>query len=182
MPGDSQLRLYGGAFKTVELFVDAVLSAARNCPDGWQVRIKEHPSAASFVKESIDAAGASNVILDNITDTFELVKQARLIVTVNSSVGLEAMFFDKPVVACGDCFWAIDGIATSAKTPQAVPDVLADPNAVTFNGQARQAFLSYLDQCYYPKLSVPKQAAITTRIANSGTNWLVSDDQKGHPV
>jgi capsular polysaccharide export protein len=181
VPGDSQLRLNGGAFKTVEQFVDAVLNAARNCPDGWQVRIKEHPSAAPFVKDAIDAAGALNVVLDNITDTFEQVKQARLIVTVNSSVGMEAMFFDKPVVACGDCFWAIEGISASAKTPQALADVFADPNAVTFNGQARQAFLSYLDQCYYPKLSVPERAAITTRIADPDQTGLWAITTKDTP-
>lgn len=182
VPGDSQLRLNGGAFKTVEQFVDAVLNAARNCPDGWQVQIKEHPSATPFIKDAIDAAGARNVILDNITDTFEQVKQARLIVTVNSSVGMEAMFFDKSVVACGDCFWAIEGIAASAKTPQALAVVFANPDAVTFSGLARQAFLSYLDQCYYPKLSVPERAAIITRIADPDQTGLWSYHDKGHTV
>ena len=50
VPGDSQLRLNGGAFKTVEAFVAAILHAARSCPEEWQVRIKEHPSAAGIVK------------------------------------------------------------------------------------------------------------------------------------
>jgi capsular polysaccharide export protein len=166
VPGDSQLRLNGGAFKTVKQFVDTILDVAHNCPDGWQIRIKEHPSAEPFVKAAINASGASNVVLDNITDTFEQVKQSELVVTVNSSVGLEAMFFNKSVVACGDCFWAMEGIAASAKTPQDIADVLADPGTVTFNAQARQAFLSYLDQCYYPKLSVPEHAVITARIAD----------------
>lgn len=179
-PGDSQLRLYGGEFKTVEVFVDAILNAARNCPDRWQVRIKEHPSASPFLKDAIHAAGARNVILDNETDTFEQVKQARLIVTVNSSVGLEAMFFKKPVVASGDCFWAIEGIAAIAKTPQDLADVFADPDAVSFNVQARQAFLSYLDQCYYPKLSAPEHAAIAIRITDLNPSGLWSDNDKGH--
>lgn len=182
VPGDSQLRLYGGAFKTVEQFVDAILNAARNCPDGWQVRIKEHPSAAPFVKDAIDAAGALNVVLDNVTDTFEQVRQARLVVTVNSSVGMEAMFFGKPVVACGDCFWAIEDIAASAKTPQALYNALANPDGVTYNAQARQAFLSYLDQCYYPKLSAPEPAAITTRLADPDQTGLWAMTKKDASV
>ena len=51
-----------------------------------------------------------------MTDTFEQVKKANLILTVNSSVGLEAMLFEEQVVAFGNCFWAIEGISTSAKT------------------------------------------------------------------
>jgi len=170
VPGDSQLRIYGGAFKTVDLFVDAILQAAKYCPEGWHIRIKEHPSALPFVKDAINKAKVGNVILDNTTDTFEQVKKANLILTVNSSVGLEAMFFEKQVVACGDCFWAVEGISTSAKTPQDIADILAKPNSVTFDTQARQAFLTYLDQCYFPKLSLPENAAITTRIAGCDQN------------
>ncbi len=92
------------------------------------------------------------------------------------------MFFDKPVVACGDCFWAIEDIAASAKTPQDLADMLADPDAVTFDAQARQAFLSYLDRCYYPKLSAPEHAAITTRITDPDQTGLWGNHDKGHIV
>lgn len=170
VPGDSQLRIYGGAFKTVDLFVAAILQAAKHCPEGWHIRIKEHPSALPFVKDAINKGRVANVILDNTTDTFEQVSKASLILTVNSSVGLEAMFFNKPIVACGDCFWAIEGISASAKTPQEIAHVLAKPDSVTFDTQARQAFLTYLDQCYFPKLSAPADAAITTRIAGCDQN------------
>lgn len=179
VPGDSQLRVYGGAFKTVDLFVAAILKAAEQTPKGWHIRIKEHPSALPFVKDAIDKAGVDNVVLDNITDTFEQVKRAELILTVNSSVGLEAMFFDKPVVACGDCFWAIDGIAVSARTQKDIAQVLARPDAVTFDAAARSAFLSYLDTCYYPKISQPENAAIETRIAGRDQNgfWDACDER-----
>lgn len=115
--------------------------------------------------DAIAKSGIGNVFLDNTTDTFELVNHAELILTVNSSVGLEAMFFEKPVVACGDCFWAIDGIATSARTPQDIALTLARPDAVKFDTQTRGAFLNYLDQMYYPSLSQPQKAAIETRLA-----------------
>lgn len=165
-PGDSQMRLYGGEFKRVDGFVEAILQAARQCPDGWQVRIKEHPTEIPFVKDIIDKAGLDNVVLDNTTDTFEQVKQASIVITVNSSVGLQALFFDKPVIACGDCFWAIEGVATTAKTAQDIANLFAKPDDATFDTQTRYAFLNYLDQCYYPKLSAPESAGNTTEIAN----------------
>ncbi|WP_110280167.1 capsular biosynthesis protein [Loktanella sp. PT4BL] len=170
VPGDSQLRIYGGAFKTVELFVDAILEASVHCPKGWHIRIKEHPSAAPFVRDAIDKSGVSNVVLDNTTDTFEQVKKAKLILTVNSSVGLEAMFFDKPVAACGDCFWAIDGIAAKATTLKDIERIMADPESVTYDTAARHAFLNYVDKCYYPELSAPANAAIIERISGPDDN------------
>lgn len=176
VPGDSQLRIYGGAFNTVERFVATILEAAEHCPKGWHIRIKEHPSAKPFVWEAIEKAGCVNVVLDNATDTFEQVRQANLIVTVNSSVGLEAMFFEKPVVACGDCFWAFEGIAVSAKTTKEIANVLLQPDAVTFDPHARGAFLNFIEQSYYPKLSKPKDAAILTRIAGRDENGFWDAD------
>lgn len=170
VPGDSQLRIYGGTFKTVELFVAAILDASTNCPKGWHIRIKEHPSAVPFVRDAIDRSGVSNVVLDNATDTFEQVKKSKLVLTVNSSVGLEAMFFDKPVAACGDCFWAIDGIAVKTKTLKDIERIMADPGSVTYDAGARQAFLNYLDKCYYPELSAPTNAAIIERISGPDVN------------
>ena len=77
---------------------------------------------------------------------------ARAVLTVNSSVGLEAMFFEKPVVACGQCFWAIDGVAERAETTAALAEIAADPDSLSFDPSARDAFLGYLTSQYYPRL------------------------------
>ena len=98
------------------------------------------------------------------------MKKAKLILTVNSSVGLEAMFFDKPVAACGDCFWAIDGIAAKATTLKDIERIMADPESVTYDTEVRHAFLNYLDKCYYPELSAPENAAIIERISGPDEN------------
>ena len=164
VPGDSQLRVFGGAFRTIDMFVDTLLQQAHHCPPGWHIRIKEHPSATPFVAAAIRVSGVRNVVLDNVTDTFQQVRQSELVLTVNSSVGLEAMFFDKPVVAAGDCFWAIDQIAGAAKTPQALAHLFADPGRVGFDPEARQAFFNFLNQEYYPRLSTPETPPILNRL------------------
>ncbi|MFT5006868.1 MAG: capsular polysaccharide export protein [Paracoccaceae bacterium] len=164
VPGDSQLRIFGGAFKTVDTFVQTILTAASKCPPDWHIRIKEHPTAAPFVRAAIEASGCSNVVLDNATNTFEQVKKSKLVMTINSSVGMEAMFYEKPVVAAGNCFWAIEGIAEHAGTADRIEQVLSEPAKVTFDPEARHAFLNYLDHCYYPKLSAPNIADIHSRL------------------
>ncbi len=151
-PGDSQLRLFGGAFPRVELFVDALIAAAKRLPSGWHLRVKEHPTANRSFTHLLANSGDLPIYFDNASDTFAQVKAARAVLTVNSSVGLEAMFLDKPVVACGQCFWAIDGVADRAETPAALADIAANPDSLSFDPSARDAFLGYLTSQYYPRL------------------------------
>ena len=150
-PGDSQLRLFGGAFPTVEGFIDALIAASAHLPEGWHLRVKEHPTAPTSFAEKFAGLENPRIFLDNGTDTFQQVAASRGVITVNSSVGLESMFYDKPVVACGQCFWAIPGVALQAATPQALDDLCAAPDALTYSQDARDAFMNMLTQSYYPE-------------------------------
>ncbi len=170
VPGDSQLRLFGGRFRTVPDFIDALVQAAAALPEGWHLKIKEHPTAETSFADRITGRNP-RVVLDNRTDTFALVAGSEAVVTVNSSVGLEAMFFDKPVVACGDCFWAIPGIAATAPDTASLATVLARPDAQRFDPESRSAFLNYLLHDYYvSKTLTPVEAEKILRRLKRG-NW-----------
>lgn len=152
VPGDSQLRLFGGDFATLNSFVQSLTEAASQLPPGWHIRVKEHPSApgsAAFIRSLPEG---TRIFIDNETDTFEQVAASRLVVTVNSSVGIEAMFFQKPVIACGYAFWAIPGIAGSAMSSDALKNMLAVADEHTFCTEARAAFLSFLAEEYWIRL------------------------------
>ena len=151
VPGDSQLRLFGGNYKTVESFVAALICAAGHLPNGWHLRLKEHPSTPAFFADMLQGTNAP-IYLDNATDTFAQVAASRGIVTVNSSVGLEAMFFDKPVVACGECFWTIPGMADRATNDQALQKAMATAAGWSFDVDVRDAVMSFLNTAYYPKV------------------------------
>lgn len=153
VPGDSQLRLFGGAFRTVETVIDAVAAASDALPKGWHLRIKEHPTAKVRFADRISAMRNPRVVLDNVTDTFAQVAACQALVTINSSVGLEAMFFEKPVAAMGDCFWAIDGIAAHLPSVDALRAAFTAPDTLGFDPQARDAFLRYITEVYYPVLN-----------------------------
>ena len=148
VPGDSQLRLFGRQFRTVPAFIEALVTAADSLPAGWHLKVKEHPTAKVSYAHLISGRSA-RVVLDNRTDTFELVAKSSGVVTVNSSVGLEAMFFDKPVVACGECFWALTSVAMSASDAASLAGIFAHPEALKSDLAARGAFLSYLLEEYY---------------------------------
>jgi len=149
--GDSQLRLFGREFKTVESFLDGLFDTSKSLPKGWHLRIKEHPSCPiSFTEKIMAARTQGPIFLDNQTDTFTQVSASKVVLTVNSSVGLEAMYYDRPVVACGDCFWVLDGIAVTAQSTCALREILKAPEKISFRKNARSAFLNFLTEVYYP--------------------------------
>lgn len=59
------------------------------------------------------------------------------------------MLYDKPVVACGQCFWAWENIAYYAPDRPALEKLFSAPEKLTFDKRARNAFLSFLVQEYY---------------------------------
>lgn len=150
VPGDSQLRIFGGQYRTVESVVERVAEAAKSLPQGWHARIKEHPTAPISIAAMFRKVAHEKVVLDNTTDTFALVSASKAVVTVNSSVGLEAMFFEKPVAALGQCFWAIPGIADHLPDAASLQRAFAAPKLLRFDPEARDAFLSFLLNSYYP--------------------------------
>ena len=172
VPHDSQLRLFGGKFRSVESFVAALIDAADALPDGWHLRLKEHPSTPPFVAEML-TAGNARVFLDNATDTFAQVAASRGVVTINSSVGLEAMFFDKPVLTCGDCYWAIPGMAEKAKDAAALKNAFSNAANWDFDTTIRNAVMSFLDKIYYPDLDdaqlTESRSLIYDRLVYDGT-------------
>ena len=149
IPDDTQLFLFGGAFATVESVIIAAVEVAKNLPEGWHVRLKEHPSSTLRFAKMFQEQKHHKVVLDNTSNTFELVANAQCIVTVNSSVGLQSMFYEKPVIALGQCFWAIDGVAQSALNSAALFDKLKHLEHIGFDPVARESFLSYLVNEYY---------------------------------
>ena len=42
---DSQLRVFGGYFKTVEKLIETLINEAHLLPSGWHIRLKEHPNS-----------------------------------------------------------------------------------------------------------------------------------------
>ena len=159
--GDSQLRLFGGVWRTVPDFIVMLCTASQALPHGWHLRLKEHPSGQPCAAAIIAAHPGARIILDNATDTFAQVAASQGVITVNSSVGLEAMWFDKPVIICGQAFWALEGVAISAPTLQSLQQCLIHPDHLAFDTTARAALLCYLDRVYYPQYPVTDKSIAT---------------------
>ena len=155
-----------------DAFVNKLVSVAGSLPDGWHLRLKDHPSARMSASQSLRLSGQGQVqvYLDNDNDTFTQVAASRGVVTVNSSVGMQAFYFDKPVVVCGQTFWNIPGIAIPAPDVDSLKNVFSTPEALCFDEDARDAFMTYLSTVYFPaidKAEAPEAASIAERLAGT---------------
>ncbi|MEX5730042.1 capsular polysaccharide export protein [Rhodovulum iodosum] len=162
VPNDSQITRFGGWVGSVEGMIAALAEAARALPAGWHLRIKEHPSSRIPMGAALAAArerAQGAIVIDNATDTFAQVAASRGVITINSSVGLQAFFHDKPVLVLGEAFFAIPGVATPVGGPDALAAALAAPEALGFEPALRAAFMSYLDQVYYPRVETGPDGA-----------------------
>ncbi len=151
VPSDSQVTLFSGWCGGMAGFLSALNQAAQGLPQGWHLRLKEHPSAKTPLTDLIAPLLASGkVILDNATDSFAQLAAGRAVVTLNSSMGLQAFFHDKPVITLGRAFFARAGLVTPANDQPHLNALFADPDALQFDPSDRARFMNWLDQVYYP--------------------------------
>ncbi|MCV2881688.1 capsular biosynthesis protein [Actibacterium sp. XHP0104] len=153
VPNDSQITLFAGWVQSVPGMLAALANAARHLPDGWHIRVKEHPSAKTSLAEPLARAVADaggRIIIDNQTDTFAQVAASGGVITINSSVGLQAFFHDRPVIVLGQAFFAQSGLVTVADSARALQDALHAPESLSFDPQFRARFMNFLDGEYYP--------------------------------
>lgn len=151
VPDDSQMILFAGWCGGLEGFIDALAAASKALPEGWHLRLKEHPSAKRSVRARIERhiATGARLELDNARDSFAQLEASAGVLTVNSSMGLQAMFFGKPVIVTGEAFFAFDGIACPARSAQQLETLLGDPDALAFDADLRARFLTWLARDYY---------------------------------
>lgn len=154
VPGDSQITLFSGWAENLDGFLLALSRAVAVLPEGWHLRLKEHPSARSSLAESIAPVLATGrVVLDNATDSFEQLAASRGVVTVNSSMALQAFFFDKPVIVTGEAYFATSGLVTHCRSEPDLHAAFAAAERLTFDSPLRATFMNWLDQEYYPRFS-----------------------------
>lgn len=153
VPDDTQIRQFSGWVGPIERYLAHLSDAVPSLPEGWHLRLKEHPSSriplGALLDEMVRRHG-DRVVVDNITDTFHQVDCARAVVTLNSSVGLQAFFFGKPVIVLGLAFFRIPGLVTPVDGPAELARAFAGAAELGFDAALRDAFMNYLDQVYYP--------------------------------
>jgi capsular polysaccharide export protein len=150
MPGDSQITVYGDWLRSIEDLVKHLEGAAA-LPDGWRLIIKEHPRTRVSLAAKLASLATKRIVLDNVTDTMGLIADAEAVVTINSSVGFESFFFDKPVIVLGHAFYDFHPLATKVGSGAELKALFKKPDTLTFDTPTRNAFMSYVTEQHFPR-------------------------------
>lgn len=152
VPDDSQVRLFAGWTQNYQGFVAAMTQAVQHLPKGWHLRLKEHPSAKESLAPLLAPLLATGrAVLDNATDSFAQLAASQGVVTLNSSMGLQAFFHDKPVITLGRAFFALPGLVTACNDQSSTNAAFASQQS--FDQGLRDGFMTWLDG-YYPRFTV----------------------------
>jgi capsular polysaccharide export protein len=108
---------------------------------GW-LAAKEHPSFSLSVRPHVEAL--PNVYFANHAITSDLIKRAELIITVNSTVGLEALVLGKKVLVLGDAHYDIDGVTLRAHSSDTMHDAFTFAQAWEPCETRRDAFIRFV--------------------------------------
>jgi len=140
IPSDQQIRVHSRWIKTMDDFLDIIIEFAVRYPDKNFV-IKEHPS----FKQSLIGKKPlrKNILFANGNSTEELIKNARLVVTLNSTVGIEALLFGTPVITLADACYNIDGLVRNASNSEQLNNLIMDVGWLP-NERLRLQFLGYV--------------------------------------
>lgn len=166
VPNDSQVQVFGGWASSVEGFVNALARGTAHLPEGWHLRVKEHPSSrislANALSRAAEEAG-SRLVVDNATDTFAQIRASRGIITMNSSLALESFLLRTPVIVTGHAYFAVEGLVSVAASQDALDALLAAPDRLAYDHSHRMALLGYLlDSYFIPTEGEPPNMTLDT--------------------
>ena len=154
VPTDSQITIYGGWIDDLSKLVEHLGKLAEDLPEGFHFRLKEHPSSPIALTEKIRQIESDNLRLDNETNTLTQMQHAHCVLTVNSTAGLEAFHFEKPVITLGQAFYAFAELTVQATSLEELQEVIRRVDSLTFSASDRDLFLRFLYQWFPTRDSI----------------------------
>jgi capsular polysaccharide export protein len=144
MPHDTQITHMGDWIASMDMLLTTLKTAASALPENWRILLKPHPRAKPEMTRKYASLSGDKLQLTARTDTYRMIERAELVLTVNSSVGLEAFYFDKPVLVLGHAIYQRPGTATKINSTNDLMTALACPQNISFDPLARDALMTAL--------------------------------------
>lgn len=106
VPGDMALTLRSPEYLDQLTLIEQLIRAT---PASFDVAVKEHPAMIGACDGErliqLSRRYPQLKILPPTTNNYEVIKASRLVVSINSKSGVEALLLEKPVIVLGDAFY-----------------------------------------------------------------------------
>ncbi len=148
VPHDTQIACYSPWLKSMDELYLEVMSAVENLNDpDLKVVFKEHPSwhrhYSHLYKKHPQA------IFANGNATADLIENAQAVITINSTVGLEALLLEKNVITLGQACYNIEDLVLQAGNSRELSEaLLIVAQGWQLNLSLRDKFFNYLKHVY----------------------------------
>jgi len=147
VPHDVQLTSRSRLFYFQEGFVEYI---ARIIPPGYKLFIKEHPASIGghsvSVLRKLLKQHSNIVLIHPRVNSYHLIKNAALIISINSKVGFEALMQGKKVVVVGDAFYKKKGVTYDVCTLNDLESVINE--ALKSEKPSQREIMDFLVKTY----------------------------------
>lgn len=142
---DTQLSVFGGWVPDMPAFLVNLVKASEALPRDMKLVLRAHPSCRVGQQSALHLAltNPQVQVVEGGTSA-ELLQKCEGVVTVNSSVGLEAFAYDKPVITLGDSFYDGPGLTEHAGDLAALKALFRQIDTLSFDAEQRMKFLTWL--------------------------------------
>lgn len=155
---DSQIIEFSPHVKTMQNLVALACEAVTD----YNIRYKQN-LAIIFKPHPVDKRVSIRSILQKMKyyphaevsfheTTQELIRHADFIVTINSTVGLEALMMKTPVITLGDTFYNIPELVTNCKNYDELPDLIHQVANSVINEKFMLKYMKYLRDEYFHEI------------------------------
>ena len=143
---DTQILIHSPWLKSMPEFYHVLEQGLNSLDKNIGIVIKEHPTD----KKSFEELHYRNprIIFANGNNTADLIKNSEAAIVINSTVGIEALLLNKPVVTIGNAFYNIDGLVTHAANQQDLNLAFTRCNDLIFDPTLVEHFIHYLIEQY----------------------------------
>lgn len=121
--------------------------------------LREHPSDMTHYPDLHERAQRDGMLLANGNDMRELLDRMDVLLTINSSTGIEALLRGRKVIVCGQAFYDIDGLVLRARDGDSLLAAIREADHWKPDGLLRERFLAWLEHEYYVPRFQPKGLA-----------------------
>ncbi|MFT2097272.1 hypothetical protein ACMUMQ_02830 [Marinomonas sp. 2405UD66-6] len=147
VPHDTQIASHSPWITSMEMLYEEVMKAVEALDLSLTVVFKEHPTWPKHYDSLYNKS--DKAIFANGNQTPELIEKAKAVITINSTVGLEALLLNKQVITLGDACYNIDGLVQNAKNANELIESLKNiEQGWKANSALRDKFFTYLKHIY----------------------------------
>jgi len=148
---DSQIILFSPWLSSMLELCEALKKAEKRLGENMpHIVLKTHPACNTSYSELSENLNKSSSKIQLLLegDTASLIEHSSAVATINSTVGIESLLANKPLLVLGEAFYNIPEIALSALSQSELEHNLSLISSFKPDEKTRQALLNYLKYIY----------------------------------